>query len=67
VSGRSQYVAAGGERSETAPCESGVPQGSVLVDFKLCTLMYRIHTGRCLAFLIDIICAIGSKHATQRL
>lgn len=30
VSGRSQYVAAGGERSDTAPCESGVPQGSVL-------------------------------------
>ena len=40
MSGRSQYVAAGGERSETAPCESGVPQGSVLVDFKLCTIMY---------------------------
>jgi len=30
VSGRSQYVAAGGERSATAPCESAVPQGSVL-------------------------------------
>jgi len=30
VSGCSQYVAAGGERSETAPCESHVPQGSVL-------------------------------------
>jgi len=30
VSGRSQYVAAGGERSDTASCESGVPQGSVL-------------------------------------
>jgi len=30
VSGRSQYVAAGGEKSDTAPCESGVPQGSVL-------------------------------------
>ena len=26
VSGRSQYVAAGGERSVTAACESGVPQ-----------------------------------------
>ena len=30
VSGRSRYVAAGGERSEIAPSESGVPQGSVL-------------------------------------
>jgi len=30
VSGRSQYVAAGDERSETAPCKSGVTQGSVL-------------------------------------
>jgi len=30
VSGRSQYVAAGGERSVTAPCEPGVLQGSVL-------------------------------------
>jgi len=30
VSGCLQYVAAGGERSVTAPCESGVPQGSVL-------------------------------------
>jgi len=29
VSGCSQYVAAGGERSETAPYEHGVPQGSV--------------------------------------
>ena len=30
ASGGSQYVAAGDERSVTAPCESGVPQGSVL-------------------------------------
>jgi len=30
VSCRSQYVTAGGERSVTAPCQSGVPQGSVL-------------------------------------
>jgi len=30
VSGHSQYVAAGGKRSETALCESGVLQGSVL-------------------------------------
>ena len=30
MSGCSQYVAAGGERSDTVPCESGVLQGSVL-------------------------------------
>ena len=30
MSGRLQYVAAGGERSVTAPCESGVPHVSVL-------------------------------------
>jgi len=28
--GRSQYVAAGGETSDSVPCESDVPQGSVL-------------------------------------
>ena len=30
MSGRSQYVAAGGERSDTVPRESSVPRGSVL-------------------------------------
>ena len=30
MSGHSQYVAAGGERSDTVPCESSVPQGLVL-------------------------------------
>ena len=30
VSGRSQYVAVGEERSQPSPCTTGVPQGSVL-------------------------------------
>ena len=30
MSGRSQYVAGGDERSATAPCKSGVPRSSVL-------------------------------------
>jgi len=37
VSGRSQYVAAGGERFDTAPCESGVPQGKVAYSDGCCS------------------------------
>jgi len=50
------------------------------IDFKLCTIMYGIHTGRCLAYLKDIVrtsssaatrtglrSASSSKYVTPRL
>ena len=36
LSGRSQYVAAGGERSVTAPCESGVFSACTVVVLTIC-------------------------------